>query len=302
MSVTPRFQVHFASPRGFRQAFHLERAHGRNDVAMVCVHGWPETKRLYNRVVEPLRNAGFDVIVPDLRAFGESEMGPDGYNDVVSHARDIRALVHDHLGYDRVVLVGGDLGGSVIQEVALRWPDWVDRMVLFNSPLPYLKSEMAGLATRADASTRDYFERQGTDADGLIAELTTPDACRSYVAEFYGPRLWAYPGGFSAADVAYHCEPFGDARRLRETFGNYESAYSADKRVERPLFGRNESTPTLVIFGTSDHVIYPDFDKMAAVVFTHHEGPVRIENCGHFVPWEAPERFVELTIGFCRDR
>jgi pimeloyl-ACP methyl ester carboxylesterase len=293
------FSVHFASPRRFRQAFHHERAKGGSDVAMVCVHGWPETKRLYDRVLGPFRAAGFDVVVPDLRAFGESEIGPDGFNDVVSHANDIRALVHDHLGYGSVVLVGGDLGGSVIQEIALRWPEWVDRMVLFNSPLPYLKAEMAGLATRADASTRDYFERQGTDADGLISELTTAEACRKYVAQFYGPRLWAHPGNFSPSDVAYHADPFGDPRRLRETFGNYESAYSAARRIERPLFGQNAVTPTLIVFGTSDHVIYPDFDKMAQIVFARHSGPVRIDGCGHFVPWEAPERFVELTLEFC---
>ncbi len=293
------YPVHFASPRGFRQAFHCERAQSGGATAVVCVHGWPETKRLYHRVIGPLRDGGFDVVVPDLRAFGDSEVGPDGFNDVVSHALDVHALVCDHLGYDRVILVGGDLGGSVIQEIALRWPEWVDRMVLFNSPLPYMKAEMAGLATRADASTRDYFERQGTDADGLIGELTSVEACRNYVAQFYGPRLWAHPDNFSEADVVFHSEPFGDARRLRETFGNYESAYSAAKRLERPLYGANGATPTLIVFGTSDRVIYPDFDKMAQVVFARHAGPVRIEGCGHFVPWEASERFVELTLEFC---
>lgn len=293
------YPVHFASPRGFRQAFHHERARSGGATAMVCVHGWPETKRLYHRVIGPLRDAGFDVVVPDLRAFGDSEVGPDGFNDVVSHALDVHALVSDHLGYDKVILVGGDLGGSVIQEIALRWPAWVDRMVLFNSPLPYMKAEMTGLATRADASTRDYFERQGTDADGLISELTSVEACRNYVAQFYGPRNWAHPGNFSPTDVAYHVEPFADPRRLRETFGNYESAYSAQKRVEHPLYGANAATPTLIVFGTSDRVIYPDFDKMAQVVFARHAGPVRIDGCGHFVPWEAPERFVELTLEFC---
>lgn len=294
------FPVHFASPRGFRQAFHHERARTGDGTAMVSLHGWPETKRLYHRVITPLRDAGFDVVVPDLRAFGDSAVGPDGFNDVVSHALDIRALVHDHLGYDRIILVGGDLGGSVVQEIALRWPEWVERMVIFNSPLPYMKTEMAGLATRADASTRDYFERQGTDADGLISELTSAETCRNYVAQFYGPRNWAHPGNFSPSDVAYHAEPFGDPRRLRATFGNYESAYSPDKRIERPRFGPNATTPTLIIFGTSDRVIYPDFDKMAEIVFANHDGPVRIDGCGHFVPWEAPERFVELAVGFCK--
>ena len=119
------FEIHVANPRGFRQAYVHERSRvGTSGPAVVCVHGWPETKRVFWKVIEPLSRGGFDVIVPDLRGFGDSDVGPDGFHDVVSHARDLYALVHDHLGYDSVVLVGGDLGGPVIQEMALRYPTW----------------------------------------------------------------------------------------------------------------------------------------------------------------------------------
>ena len=130
---TARFAVHAASPRGFAQAYVRENVGG---VPLVCVHGWPETKRVFWKVIEPLAAAGFEVIVPDLRGFGDSGLGPDGFHDVASHSRDLYALVHDVLGHDRVVLLGGDLGGPVIQDLALRHPEWVDRMVLFNSPQP----------------------------------------------------------------------------------------------------------------------------------------------------------------------
>jgi pimeloyl-ACP methyl ester carboxylesterase len=56
-----------------------------------------------------------------------------------------------------VVLLGGDLGGPVIQDLALRYPEWVDRMVLFNSPLPYDKERMAGMRTRPAREASDYF-------------------------------------------------------------------------------------------------------------------------------------------------
>ena len=122
-----RFTVHTASPRGFGQAYVREGAGG---VPLVCVHGWPESKRVFWKVIEPLAAAGFEVIVPDLRGFGDSDVGPDGFHDVASHSRDLYALVHDTLGHERVVLVGGDLGGPVVQDLALRHPEWVDRMVL----------------------------------------------------------------------------------------------------------------------------------------------------------------------------
>jgi pimeloyl-ACP methyl ester carboxylesterase len=295
-----RFTVHTASPRGFGQAYVREGAGG---VPLVCVHGWPESKRVFWKVIEPLAAAGFEVIVPDLRGFGDSDVGPDGFHDVASHSRDLYALVHDTLGHERVVLVGGDLGGPVVQDLALRHPEWVDRMVLFNSPLPYLKDEMAGMAgTRPAMEAADYFLRQGTDPDGLAAELTTPEQRRRYIATFYTSRFWAHPGAFMGeGEVAFHTEPFGNAASLRASFGGYESTFNPAARSEPTLLAKNEVTRTLVLYGPSDHVLYPAFDRMAAAVFPRHVGPFLLRDCGHFVPWEAPHALVSGTVAFCSD-
>ncbi len=305
MAVEPdidpnRFTVEHASPRGFRQAFVRANAGG---VPLLCVHGWPESKRVFWRVIEPLAAAGFEVIVPDLRGFGDSELGPDGFHDVTSHSLDLYALVHDHLGHDRVVVLGGDLGGPVIQDLALRRPEWVDRMVLFNSPLPFLKDEMVSIpGTRPPREAADYFVRQGTDADALAAELTTPEQRRRYIATFYTSRFWAHPGSFAGpGEVDFHTEPFGDAAHLRASFGAYESAFYPAQSAGPSMIGRNPATRTLILHGTSDHVIYPAFDRMAAAVFADHIGPFLLRDCGHFVPWEAPHALTSGTIAFCSD-
>lgn len=295
-----RFGLQYAAPRGFRQAFVRLGAGG---VPLLCVHGWPETKRIFWKVIDPLAAAGFDVIVPDLRGFGDSDVGPDGYHDVYSHSLDLHALVHDHLGLEQVVLLGGDLGGPVIQDLALRHPGWANRMVLFNSPLPYLKEEMASIPnTRPAREASDYFFRQGTDADALAAELGTREQRRSYIATFYTSRFWAHPGAFEGDGVVeFHTEPFGDAASLRASFGAYESAFDPAARAGRSMMTRNDVTPTLILYGSSDHVIYPAFDQMAAQVFTRHVGPFLLRNCGHFVPWEAPHALVSGTVSFCSD-
>jgi pimeloyl-ACP methyl ester carboxylesterase len=41
------------------------------------------------------RARGFEVIAPDLRGFGDSDLTPDGFYDLAAHARDCYALVHD---------------------------------------------------------------------------------------------------------------------------------------------------------------------------------------------------------------
>ncbi len=295
-----RFSVHRTNIRGFEQAFVYERARGSSlGEALLCVHGWPESKRIFWKVIEPLAAAGFDVIVPDLRGFGDSGPAPDGFYDTPSHARDLYSLVHDQLGYDSCVVLGGDLGGPVIQEMALRWPEFVSRMVLFNSPLPFDKERMAGIeGTRAPREAADYFVRQGTDADQLANELSTPEARRHYVATFYSSRFWAHPGTFTADEVDFHTEPFASAEVLRASFGGYESVFDPTKRSDVPVMGRNDVTPTLVLFGPSDHVIYPAFDKMAAQVFGKCVGPFLLRDCGHFVPWESPHALVSATATF----
>ncbi len=295
-----RFTVHTAAPRAFAQAYLHENVGG---VPLLCVHGWPETKRVYWKVVAPLAAAGFEVIVPDLRGFGDSGLGPDGFHDVASHSHDLYALAHDVLGHERVVLLGGDLGGPVIQDLALRHPEWVDRMVLYNSPLPYMKAEMTGIVgTRPPLEAADYFLRQGTDPDGLAAELSTPEQRRRYIATFYTSRFWAHPGAFTGpGETDFHTEPFADGAKLRAGFGGYESVFNAAARAEPTLLAKNESTRTLLLFGCSDHVIYPAFDRMAAAVFPNHVGPYLLRDCGHFVPWEAPHALVSGTAAFCGD-
>jgi pimeloyl-ACP methyl ester carboxylesterase len=284
--------------RGVRQVFTHVNPGGRGP--LLLVHGWPETRRIWWRTLRPLADAGFEVICPDLRGFGDSDVSPDGIHDVPAHSRDLHALCTE-LGHDRVVVVGGDLGGPVIQDLALRFPGYVDRMVLFNSPLPYDADRMAGMRTRPAVEAADYFIRQGTDPDGLAAELTTPDARRRYIATFYTSRFWAHPGAFTAGEVAWHAEPFGDATKLRASFGGYESVFDETKRSEPSVMAPNPDTPTMILFGPSDHVIYPEYDRMAAVVFDRRVGPFLLRDCGHFVQWEAADVLVSAITAWCQD-
>ena len=293
-----RFATHLFEGRGFPLAYVHEGA-GADRPAVLLVHGWPETKRIWWRVIEPLAAAGLEVIVPDLRGFGESGVAPDGFHDVPASSRDLEALVRS-LGHETVVAVGGDLGGPIVQDLALRFPGFVDRMVLFNSPLPYDKERMAGLQSLA-RSTHDYFWRQATDADALAAELATPEQRRRYIATFYTSRLWAHPGAFDDDAVAFHTEPFADGDRLRASFGAYESVADPACRSEPPLLRRNPDTRTVILFGPSDHVIAPDFDRMAALVFDDHVGPFLLRDCGHFVPWEAPHPLASAIVATSRD-
>lgn len=268
---------------------------------VLLVHGWPETKRIWWRNIEAVASAGFRVLAPDLRGFGDSSLARDGFYDVASHSRDLHALVAHVTGAARCIAVGGDLGGVIIQDLGARFPGFVARQVLFNCPLPYLKEQMRDIPdTRPLLEATDYFIRQGTDADALAAELADDGMRRRYVATFYSSRFWAAPGTFDPRAIAFMVEPFADGAKLRASFTNYETVFDPSKVSEKPLVGRSE-IPTVILFGPHDRVIYPAFDRMAAVVFQNHVGPFSVRDAGHFMQWEAASVLNSAVIAFCSD-
>ena len=279
---------------------------GEGGYPLVLLHGWPETKRIWWRNVAPLAAAGFEVIAPDLRGFGDSGLAPDGFYDLAAHARDVHALVCEVLGHERCAAVGGDLGGGVVQDMALRFEGFVERQCLFNTILPLLPAEYeaAGIPSAPPREVRmaaDYFLRQGREADALAAELDSEEKRRRYVGEFYGHRFWATPGAFSREDVAFMTEPFADADRLRAGWGNYESALGTRPLSEPPRFFERNPVPTLVLYGPDDHVIWREFPAMCEVVFEELIGPFVVPRAGHFLQWERAELLNRAVAYFLRD-
>ena len=299
-------------------ALEVERAQVRDGVALAYVragaggypllllHGWPETKRIWWRNIDSLAAAGFDVIVPDLRGFGDSDLAPDGFYDLAAFARDVHALVHDVLGHERCAAAGGDAGGAVIQDLGLRFAGFVERQCLFNTVLPLIPKEYerAGIPSEVPRDVRmaaDYFMRQGREADALAAELDTADKRRRYIAQFYGSRFWASPGTFTRDDVDFMTEPFADGAKLRASFGIYESALGTIELSERPRFFESNPVPTLLLYGPDDHVIPRDYPERAEVVFTERVGPLLVPRAGHFLQWERADLLNQTLAYFLRD-
>lgn len=98
---------------------HYRRAGSGGDV-VVCLHGFPQTGRCWERLASWLADR-FTVIAPDLRGAGESDRPATGY-DKKTTAADIRALVAS-LGSSRIHLVGHDIGAAVAYAFAAQWPD-----------------------------------------------------------------------------------------------------------------------------------------------------------------------------------
>jgi pimeloyl-ACP methyl ester carboxylesterase len=268
---------------------------GEGGAPLLLVHGWPETKRIWWRNIGPLAEAGFEVIVPDLRGFGDTGPVAGEHYDTVASTRDLHALVTEVLGHERCAAAGGDFGGVIIEDMGLRFEGLIERQVLFNTIPPLLEPRELSARTRQAA---DYFLRQGRDADALAAELRTPEERRRYVAQFYGPRFWAAPGTFDRESVDFMTEPFADAATLRTSFGLYESALGTRPLSETPRLFETSPIPTVVLFGPEDHVIGDDYPDLMERAFDAIVGPFHVPGAGHFLQWERADLLNRTLAGF----
>src|SRR5687767_6903995 len=103
---------------------------------VVLLHGWPGGRSDY-RLVVPLLADAADVVVPDLRGFGESDkhdVPPDEGYAADAQARSVTGLL-DELGLGPVVLAGYDIGSRIAQTIARRFPDRV-RALVVTPPMP----------------------------------------------------------------------------------------------------------------------------------------------------------------------
>jgi pimeloyl-ACP methyl ester carboxylesterase len=300
----PHFPVRHCAVRGGLRIGYWRAGEGGHP--LLLVHGFPETKRIWARNVAPLAELGFDVIVPDLRGVGDSDPAPDGFYDPPAYARDLRALCAE-LGIERCGAVAGDVGAMVVAELGLRFPGFVERQCLFNTLAPPLLAAFAQAGIPEDPPPHerpemDYFVRQGSDADGLLAELDTPEKRRAYVGAMYAERGWASAGSFTADDVAYHSEPFGSASALRAAVAVYEVGFGKREMSEMPALVQINPVPTLILYGPDDRVVTRHFPARMAVAFPDHAGPFEIAGSGHFISWEQPEALHGALRAFFRDR
>ncbi len=287
------FEIHRAEVAdGLRLAYVRE---GQGGYPLLLVHGYPETKRIWWRNIRPLVEAGYEVIVPDLRGYGDSDLSEDDAYDLVLYSRDLYTLVHDILGHERCGLLAGDVGGAVICDMANRFPGFVDRMIFFNTVAPVVPDAVdwygehgLSMIPLEHGPTGDYRIRQGRDWKQLIEELDTPARCRQWVRDFYEHRLLASQGSFEETDFDFMTEPFADIRRLSAGWAPYQLEYGRPMS-EPPLLGQRVEVPTLILYGPDDQVVPKDFPKRCEIAFPNRTGPLIIPECGHFLQWERAD-------------
>ncbi len=300
--VTPPFDAYATHRAVARDGLSTAYLHeGVGGYPLVLLHGYPETKRIWWRNVGPLAAAGFEVIAPDLRGFGESDIPDDDALDLVHYSKDVHALVHDVLGHERCAIVAGDVGGPVALDLAQRFEGFVERLCYFNTVPPAAPGyDLSRFSALSGGPTADYQDLQGRRPDELAAMLPNEAARRQWIAAMYTSRLWASPGSFTAAEVDFMTEPFADEAHLRASWAPYQLAHGRPLS-DVPLMGGPVDVPTLLLYGHDDHVVGDDFVPATEAAFTNRIGPLVVPGAGHFVQWERADIVNPLVVAVFSD-
>ena len=143
---------------------------GRGPRVVVLLHGHPLDRSMWHRQIEMIEQAGWRIIVPDLRGYGESSAAGDR-TTLEQFARDTSALL-DVLGIGNVVLGGLSMGGQIVMEFCRLYPGRLHGIVL--------------AATFPRAETEEGKRNRNRTADRLLREGMSPYARRCF-------RRWSRP-------------------------------------------------------------------------------------------------------------
>ncbi len=253
---------------------------------LVLVHGWPEYWRTWRKNV-PALSESFDVIVPDLAGFGQSEspdVGPDEGYGVEEHTADLLAFT-EALDVDEFGLVSHDLGAYVGQRIALERPERLSGLFFFDCPYP-------GIGKRwRDSDHIGEIWYQSFNQQPWAADLvgSSRETCRLYIDHFL--THWAGdPDAFEEADREAWIDTFSQPGKLQGGFNWYIAADEPRKRLMRdgaPSMDRIE-VPTRILWGEEDPIVKSEWADRLDEYFADYRLET-VPDAGHFLHYERPE-------------
>jgi len=130
---------------------------------LLLLHGEPMWGYLYRKMIGPLVEAGYRVIVPDLIGFGRSDkfIDPERYT-YSAHVAWVSTLIHK-LDLKQMTIFGQDWGGLIGGRVLAENIDRFARAVMSNTALPASGPAIPGLTAHALLTAEQLRDRFGMD-------------------------------------------------------------------------------------------------------------------------------------------
>jgi 3-oxoadipate enol-lactonase len=223
------------------------------------------------RTAPVLAAAGLRVLTFDNRGVGRSGRPPGPYTTAVM--ADDAIAVLDAATVQRAHIYGISLGGMIAQEIALRHPDRIARLVLGAT------TPGGDRAIPPDAETLEFFQRRG--------RMGAEEAVWASVPYNYSTRTRAQHGDRIVQDIRqrlrYPIEPMPYAAQLAAALG-----HDAHDRLARI------HAPTLVVHGQEDVMVGPANGRLLASMIPDVR-LLQLPDAAHLYPTDEPNADHEIA-------
>jgi pimeloyl-ACP methyl ester carboxylesterase len=298
--------------------FHvLEQGEGP---AVLFCHGFPDTAETWRSQMQAVAQAGYRAVALDMRGYGQSfaPENPDLYTAL--HITGDLVGVLDALSINTAVIVGHDWGAYHAQLAALMRPDRFRALVSMSIPFAP-RGEVDPWQTLRDYGLGDAyyaFKLAKLGAEDLFAEAersipsilywlsASPDPALRWNP--LDPELhmlrpapvevpdWADPAYVSHTIDAFQQTGFRGGL-------NYYTAFSKTFELTAAYKGAVIQQPSLYIWGAADglsQMLHPEIPTLETLREAQPNlvDQIRLENVGHWVQNEAPDRVNDALTAF----
>jgi pimeloyl-ACP methyl ester carboxylesterase len=265
-----------------------------NGTPVLLWHGFLGTSYSWHKAMPLLADAGFSILVPDMRGYGDSDKpaGTKGY-DARALSEEFRELVRQTgFGNERaIVLAAHDMGAPPALLWAADHPEEVAGLLYIEAPVM-----LSAVLTKIIAYTPEAM-KEGSMwwwilpfAPGVPERLVVGNE-RAFLTWFYD-RHTARRDAITAADVDETLRTFAGREGVLGAMGVYRATFTSIQQTE-PLTSHKVKVPVVALGGTKG--LGDDVLAVVKMVAENAEGEL-IGDCGHFVPEEHPEEIVRHVL------
>lgn len=252
---------------------------------LVLLHGWPVTWYSWRKIMPALAEQ-YSVVAPDLRGFGDSEKPAAGY-DKRTLAEDIYQLMR-HLGFEKIYLVGHDMGAPVAYTYAAEHRADVRRLVILDVP-------MNGFGLDEFARKQHVWHIDFFQVPDLPEALITGRE-RTFIhwvcSAFY------HPAAITEADIAEYVRCYSTPGAIHAGLECYR-AFPQDEQQFNAYSQQKLEMPVLAIGGENSGGAFP-FSSLTQLA-KNVRGEI-IKDCGHFIAEEQPEVLTQQLLAFLGEK
>ena len=259
---------------------HFVDENSTSDECVLLLHGNPTWGYLYRNMIDPLKENGYRVVVPDLPGFGKSDKFSVRYNYSYEGFVDWMSQFIENTDLKNITLFCQDWGGLIGLRLAAKYGDRFEKIVAANTGLPTGKAPLS----EGFAVFREFLQiKPDLHVGGQVRNGTTKGIDENALAAYNAP----FPDDDHKQGV----------RQFPNLVPGTPRTPSAEPNKEAWKILREWKKPFLCAFSDKDPIFSGVENSFYKLIPGCKDMPhVTIENAGHFLQEDQPKACVEAIL------